>query len=133
MRRKRSPPSWDATDRKAQVAAFEWHWRDLRHYFYRLINRYPLFVRDDLEVEAQCGVWRALLEYDPAKGAALKTHMINHATWAIQRYMRDRANLIKVPANSGLPILSPVNIDLLAEAEDEGVSYTIPFEELICV
>ena len=52
---------------------------------------------DDIHQAAQYGLVKALQSYDSTKGAAIKTHITNHAKWAISHYLRDQADLVRAP------------------------------------
>lgn len=65
----------------------------------KFVNRYPLDFREDLQQEAYFALYRAYRDWDPSR-ATFITVAYKYIRNACYTYVRDRAYIIRIPANS---------------------------------
>lgn len=93
------------------------------------MHNYRLY--EDLRQEARIGIYMALGDYDPTKGATLQTHAYNIAKSQIRHYLRSYQHLVHVPniiknqkyKNEELKDVAPIqicDIDAVAEISGQG-------------
>lgn len=64
----------------------------------KIVNKYPSHLREDLEQEACFALYKASLNWSEERGASFGTLAYVYIQNACKKYMRDKAELIRIPA-----------------------------------